>query len=153
MGDIPIGTDVLEMLGNYSQSCKLKKVLVRMLANQMTEEDHAKLKKEFEEMDKDGNGLVDVRELTKFIMETKQLQYHDAATRASNLMRELDQDGDGHISVQEFADARLSTKLHDQAVIKKQFNQINTDGTGFITPAELASLFNWTLSDALIKDM
>lgn len=151
--EIDVGSDVLQMLGNYSQSCKLKKVLVRMLANQMTNEDHNQLNEEFKKMDKDGNGLVDLSELTTFIMNTKQLQYNDAQRRASKLMRELDQDGDGKISVQEFADARLSTKLHDQAVIKKQFEQINTDGTGFITSAELASLFNWTLSEALIKDM
>jgi len=152
-GDVPVGSDVLEMLGNYSQSCKLKKVLVRMLANQMTDEDHKQLTEEFAKMDKDGNGMVDLTELTNFIMSSKQLPYKIAHRRASKLMAELDQDGDGLISVQEFADARLSTKLHDQAVIKKQFQQINTDGSGFITSSELASLFNWTLSEALIKDM
>jgi len=123
-----------------------------MLANQMTEDDHVNLKEEFKAMDKNGDGNIDLEELTNFIINTG-IEPEEANRRASSLMLELDQNGDEKISMEEFADARLSLQLQDKDLIKSQFSLIDTDGDGFITHEELAKLFNFTLSRELIVSM
>lgn len=157
-GDAPdkeISSHVLKQLGNYQSQCKLKKVLVRMLANQMTDDDHHQISKAFEELDKDGNGYVDVAELTEYIAKrsTIQIPRAEAERRASEYIKSLDQDGDGQISKEEFTDGRLSKKIQEENEIQKHFSEIDKDGDGFITQGELATLFNNTLSKHLIEAM
>jgi len=151
--DNAISESVLKQLGNYQSQCKLKKVLVRMLANQMTDDDHKQISNAFDELDTDGNGYVDVAELTEYIAKHSHINEEEAERRASEYITSLDQDGDGVISREEFTDGRLSKKIQEENEIKKHFEEIDKDNDGFITQTELATLFNHTLSKHLIKAM
>lgn len=151
--DKAISELVLKQLGNYQSQCKLKKVLVRMLANQMTDDDHKSISSAFNELDKDGDGFVDVQELTEYIAKQTGMNEADAERRASEYISSLDQDGDGVISREEFTDGRLSKKIQEENEIQKHFDEIDKDRDGFITQNELATLFNHTLSKHLIKAM
>jgi len=151
--DKEISEHVLKQLGNYQSQCKLKKVLVRMLANQMTEDDHLQISSAFDELDKDGNGFVDVAELTEYIAKESNIPKDEAERRASQYISSLDQDGDGFISREEFTDGRLSKKIQEEKEIMKHFKEIDKDKDGYITQDELATLFNNTLSRSLIKAM
>merc|ERR1719391_64856 len=51
-----LGSELLVNLSEYAKATRLKKVLVRVFANEMTEHDHLALKAEFDMMDVDRNG-------------------------------------------------------------------------------------------------
>lgn len=147
-----LGDEVLQNLHNYTRASKLKKLLVRMLARDMDNEDEKELHDQFSLMDDDGDGFIDLKELTQFIRNTG-VSHAEAFRRASSIMEDIDQNGDGKISVDEFKDSRISTQLQNDDVIRKHFNQIDVDGDGHITAEELAELFNWTLADQMILEM
>jgi len=147
-----LGIELIETISNYSSVSRLKKVLVRMLGNQMTEADHEALKAQFAVMDKNGDGMVNLEELTDYIYKSGGTR-EEATKKATNIIRELDQDNDGQISLKEFTDARLSTKFQDEGIIRGSFNKIDIDNDGFITNDELSKLFNGQVSMELVDHM
>jgi len=151
-GTEDLGRDLVESLSNYSSVSKLKKVLVRMLASQMTKADHRALKHQFDQMDINGDGQINLEELTNYLHKQSG-NYVEAKRTATNIIKQLDQDGDGLISKSEWWDARLSTKFQDDSIIREQFNRIDDNGDGYITHDELAKLFNGQLTEDLIRQM
>jgi len=151
-GTEDLGRDLVESLSNYSSVSKLKKVLVRMLANQMTKSDHRALRHQFDKMDTNGDGVINLEELTDYLYKQGG-NYEEAKATATNIIKQLDQDGDNQISKSEWWDARLATKFQDDSIIKQQFNMIDDNGDGYITHDELAKLFNGQLTEDLIKQM
>jgi len=149
-----LGRELMQSLNNYTNVSKLKKVLVKMLANQMTEADHKALKKQFDYMDKNGDGQINLEELTEYIYsQDKTAGRKDAEMKASHIMEQVDQDGDGQIDLNEWKDSRLSTKFQDETIIKETFKNINRKADGFITHGELAKLFNGQLNTEDVKQM
>merc|ERR1719193_2691463 len=114
----------MQSLSNYSNVSRLKKVLVRMLGSQMTKADHKALQDQFNQMDQNGDGKINLEELTEYIYKRggSKEQAHEAA---SNIIRQLDQDNDGQISLAEWQDARLSAKFKNEDFIKKSFKRID----------------------------
>jgi len=151
-GTEDLGRDLVESLSNYSSVSKLKKVLVRMLANQMTKADHRALRHQFDQMDTNGDGVINLEELTDYLHKQGS-NYEEAKQTATHIIQQLDQDGDNMISKAEWYDARLSTKFQDESIIRDQFNRIDDNGDGYITHDELAKLFNGQLTLDLIKQM
>jgi len=151
-GTEDLGRDLVESISNYSSVSKLKKVLVRMLANQMTKQDHRTLRHQFDKMDVNGDGVINLQELTDYLYKQTG-NYDEASATAASIIAQLDQDGDGLISKSEWWDARLATKFQDDSIIKQQFDMIDDNGDGYITHDELAKLFNGQLTEDLIKQM
>jgi calcium-dependent protein kinase len=151
-GTEDLGRDLVESISNYSSVSKLKKVLVRMLANQMTKSDHRALRHQFDKMDTNGDGVINLEELTDYLYRQSGNREEAKAT-ATNIIAQLDQDGDGQISKSEWWDARLATKFQDDSIIKQQFDMIDDNGDGYITHDELAKLFNGQLTEDLISQM
>jgi len=144
--------DLMESLSNYSSVSKLKKVLVRMLGTQMTKSDHKALRNQFDKIDTDGDGVINLKELTDYLAKQSG-NYEEAKKTATHIIEQLDQDGDGKISRAEWWDARIATKLQNDSVIRQQFDRIDDNGDGYITNDELTKLFNGQLTGDLIKQM
>jgi len=152
-GTTDLGINLIHSISNYSEASKLKKVLVRMLANEMTRADHKMLKDQFDQIDLDSNGLIDLEDLTNFLHKQGGTR-SDAELRASQIIKQVDQNKDGVVSMDEFKNAKLSRMIgNDEALLKKQFERIDEDRNGYITHEELSKLFNWTLTPELIKNM
>jgi len=148
-----LGIELLTSISNYSKASKLKKVLVRMLANEMTESDHKALRKQFDVMDTDGNGQIDQQELTDFILKQGGNRI-DAENRALHIISQVDQDGDGKLNIEEWKNAKVAGMIgNDEKLLKTHFNRIDENNDGFITHDELSKLFNWTLTKDLISMM
>merc|ERR1711920_511788 len=122
------------------------------LANQMTEADHEALRNQFAAMDKNGDGIINLEELTEYL-HSRGGTRDEAHEKASNIIKHLDQDNDGQISLKEFKDARLATKFQDDDLIRDSFNKIDTDNDGFITHEELSKLFNGQIRQELVMHM
>lgn len=151
-GTEDLGRDLIESLSNYTSVSKLKKVLVRLLANQMSDSDKKALKFQFDSMDTDGDGNINAEEFSSYLV--KQGYAKDSADRtAKRIVKQLDQDGDEKISRSEWQDARLAQKFQEEAIIRAQFKRIDANNDGYITHDELARLFGGQLSGELIKQM
>merc|ERR1719233_2190866 len=128
-------------------------VLVRMLANEMTNDDHQMLKDQFDQIDLDKNGEICLDDLTKYLHKqggTKE----EAESRASHIIATVDQNKDGVVTIDEFKNAKLARMIgNDEKLLKKQFRRIDEDRNGYITHDELSKLFNWTLTTELIQNM
>jgi len=152
-GTEDLGMQLIQSLANYHEASKLKKVLVRMLANDMSRDDHDLLQDQFNKIDVDNDGTINMKDLTRYLQdqgETKQ----NAEMRASQIIQQVDQNKDGNIDIQEFKNAKLARKIGaDDKLIRRQFQRIDEDNNGFITHEELSKLFNWTLTEKLIKNM
>jgi len=147
-----LGRDMIESLSNYTSVSKLKKVLVRLLANQMSDADKKALKFQFDTMDTDGDGNINAAEFSAYLV--KQGYPKDSADRtAKRIVKQLDQNGNELISRSEWQDARLGTKFQEEAIIRAQFKRIDANNDGYITHDELARLFGGQLSSELIKQM
>merc|ERR1719193_1170386 len=142
----------MQSLSNYSSVCRLKKVLARMLGNQMTKADHKALQDQFNQMDENGDGKVNLEELTEYIYKRGGSR-EQAQKAASNIIRQLDQDNNGAITLAEWQDARLSTKFQDDDLVKESFKRIDQNNDGFICHEELFKLFNGQLNHQLVKQM
>jgi len=152
-GTEDLGQLLIQSISNYSQGSKLKKVLVRMLLNEMTRDDHQMLKEQFDQIDLDKNGEISVQDLTNFLIK-QGVPKNKAENRASHIIAQVDQNKDGVVTIDEFKNAKLARMIgNDERLLKKQFRRIDEDGNGFITHDELSKLFNWTLSEELIKNM
>jgi len=148
-----LGSKLLSDLCNYSQATKLKKVLVRMLSNELTESDHMALKQQFGTLDTDGNGLITHEELTNFILKQGGTKL-DAEQKAAHIISEVDTDGDGKLSATEWKHAQLAGKIgNDEKLLQSHFRRIDEDNDGYITHNELSKLFNWSLTNDLITLM
>jgi len=148
-----LGSKLLSDLCNWSKATKLKKVLVRMLSNELTKSDHLALKQQFETLDADGNGFITLEELTNFILKQGGSKM-EAEEKAAHIISEVDTDGDGQLSPTEWNHAQLGGKIgNNEELLKSHFRRIDEDNDGFITHEELSKLFNWTLANDLITLM
>eukprot|EP00495_Collosphaeridae_sp_1-RS-2012_P001423 TRINITY_DN1395_c0_g1_i1.p1 TRINITY_DN1395_c0_g1~~TRINITY_DN1395_c0_g1_i1.p1 ORF type:complete len:290 (+),score=55.87 TRINITY_DN1395_c0_g1_i1:224-1093(+) len=151
-GTEDLGMQLIQSLANYHEASKLKKVLVRMLANDMSKDDHNMLQDQFNKIDLDKDGQINISDLTRYLQEQGESK-KDARMRASQIIEQVDQNKDGNIDIQEFKNAKLARKIGaDDRLIRKQFQRIDEDNNGFITHEELSKLFNWTLTEDLIKN-
>lgn len=152
-GTEDLGMQLIQSLANYHEASKLKKVLVRMLANDMSKDDHNLLQDQFNKIDLDNDGQIDTADLTRYLQDQGESK-QDAEVRASQIIRQIDQNKDGKVDIQEFKNAKLARKIGaDDRLIKRQFQRIDEDKNGFITHDELSKLFNWTLTEDLINNM
>jgi len=152
-GTEDLGLQLTQSLANYADASKLKKVLVRMLYNDMSVNDQNLLRDQFNKIDLDNDGQIDMGDLTKFLEDQGESK-EGAKMRALEIIQQVDQDSDGKVSMQEFMNAKLARKIGaDERLIRRQFQRIDKDKNGFITPDELSKLFNWTLTEDVIKKM
>jgi len=143
-----LGQDLVKSIENYSSISKLKKLIVGMLLRQMTEADHRELKREFDKMDTDRDGFINLKEMTDYLHKQGG-NYEDAKATASSIIKQFDQDGDNQINEYEWGSARLATKLGEDSIIKEQFERFDVNGDGYISADELCKFFN--LSGDCIK--
>jgi len=151
-GSVHLGEELLSSLSVYTRSSKLKRVLVRMLEHRLTKAEKKALKRQFDEIDSNNDGMISAGELSNFIR--KRGGTKEAAMQTANaIVSQIDQDGDKMISLAEWQDAKISTWLQDENVIKKQFKKLDLNGDGLISQDELTNFFKGKISSKLIKKM
>jgi len=151
-----LGIELLNNISEYSKATRLKKVLVRVFANEMTEQDHLALKEEFDLMDRSGNGEVDVNDLTEFILKKggTRVGRVEAHERACAIIDHPDRSGNGVLRVEEWKNVQIAAKMRtDEDLLKKQFERIDHNNDGFITHDKLAMLFNCSITKELVGSM
>jgi len=147
-----LGTELLNNISEYAKATRLKKVLVRVFANEMTEQDHLALKEQFDLMDRSGNGEVDVNDLTEFILKKGGTRVEARETALAII--KADGSGNGVLRVEEWKNVQIAAKMRsDEDLLKEQFKRIDRNNDGFITRDKLAMLFNCSITKDLVGSM
>eukprot|EP01083_Nonionella_stella_P039169 106541_1 len=135
--DYRLNRDVIECLRQFTYQSRLKKEITRVLAANMTQEPSKQVRKHFERLDADGDGFLDLDELTLLLLDMGYPK-HNAKDEAGKIIQEADKNGDGVVDFEEFKQVWYRNVLttNDQ-YIHRVFDVFDDNGDGAIDAAEL----------------
>jgi len=97
--DQQLSSEVINILRQFNKQSKLKKAITKTLVRHMKPE--AKILEDFKKLDRNGDGYLDVHELTELFMEMD-IRKSLAITEAKAIISTSDTDGSGAIELDEF---------------------------------------------------
>ncbi|XP_021776063.1 calcium-dependent protein kinase 20-like [Chenopodium quinoa] len=133
--DKPLDSAVLSRLKQFSAMNKLKKIAIRVIAENLSEEEIAGLKEMFKMIDTDNSGHITLEELKKGL---EKVGANLKDSEIVGLMQAADVDNSGTIDYGEFLAAMLHlNKVQKEDHLFAAFSYFDKDGSGYITPDEL----------------
>ncbi|GFS41491.1 calcium dependent protein kinase 1 [Actinidia rufa] len=133
--DKPLDSAVLSRMKQFSAMNKLKKMALRVIAENLSEEEIAGLKQMFMMIDADNSGQITFEELKAGL---KRVGANLKDSEIYNLMQAADVDNNGTIDYGEFIAATLHlNKVQKEDHLFAAFSYFDKDGSGYITPEEL----------------
>ncbi|XP_052174614.1 calcium-dependent protein kinase 20-like [Diospyros lotus] len=133
--DKPLDSAVLSRLKQFSAMNKLKKIAIRVIAENLSEEEIAGLKEMFKMIDTDNSGQITLEELKKGL-ERVGASLKDS--EINGLMQAADVDNSGAIDYGEFIAAMIHlNKIQKEDHLYAAFSYFDKDGSGYITRDEL----------------
>ncbi|XP_021719705.1 calcium-dependent protein kinase-like isoform X2 [Chenopodium quinoa] len=126
--DKPIDSAVLSRMKQFRAMNKLKKLALKVIAENMSEEDIKGFKAMFDNMDTDNSGSITYDELKKGLAE---LGSKLTETEVKQLMEAADVDGNGTIDYTEFITATMNRhRLETDENLLKAFRYFDKDNSG-----------------------
>ncbi|KAJ8900038.1 hypothetical protein K2173_024153 [Erythroxylum novogranatense] len=133
--DKPLDSAVISRLKQFSAMNKLKKIVIRVIAESLSEEEIAGLKEMFKMIDADNSGHITLEEL-KNGLERAGANLKESEIHV--LMQAADIDNSGTIDYGEFLAAMLHlNKIQKEDHLYAAFSYFDKDGSGYITKDEL----------------
>ncbi|KAJ8540828.1 hypothetical protein K7X08_001644 [Anisodus acutangulus] len=133
--DKPIDSAVLLRLKQFRAMNKMKKLALKVIAENLSEEEIKGLKQMFNNMDTDGSGTITYEELKTGL---SRLGSKLTETEIKQLMEAADVDNSGTIDYIEFITATMHRhRLEREENLYKAFQFFDKDNSGFITRDEL----------------
>lgn len=133
--DKPIGSAVLSRLKQFRAMNKLKKLALKVIAENLSEEEIKGLKVMFTNMDTDKSGTITYEELKTGLA---RLGSKLSEAEVKQLMEAADVDGNGTIDYIEFISATMNRyRLDRDELLYKAFQYFDKDNSGYITKDEL----------------
>lgn len=134
--DKPLDIAVLTRMKQFRAMNKLKKVALRVIAENLSEEEIRGLKEMFKSMDTDNSGTVTYHELKVGL---SKLGTKISEAEVKQLMEAADVDGNGTIDYMEFITATMNlNRMEKEDHLYHAFEYFDKDKSGYITMEELA---------------
>jgi len=146
--DIPLKNTVINGLKNYRFMNIFQRAVVNIVSNRLTDEDKLALKEAFTALDVNGDGKLDLGEISKLFQDHKKqlgLETDKAALeRAKSLYLKMDHNNDGAVDAEEFMEVQVLGSLLGkdselQMDLKTLFNVIDVNNDGDISVDEFAA--------------
>ncbi|OMO64849.1 hypothetical protein COLO4_31769 [Corchorus olitorius] len=135
--DKPIDSAVLSRLKQFRAMNKMKKLALKVIAENLSEEEIKGLKATFTNMDTDKSGTITYEELKTGLA---RLGSKLSEAEVKQLMEAADVDGNGTIDYIEFISATMHRyRLERDEHLYKAFQFFDKDNSGYITKDELES--------------
>ncbi|KAF9672063.1 hypothetical protein SADUNF_Sadunf11G0001600 [Salix dunnii] len=135
--DKPLDSAVLSRMKQFRAMNKLKKLALKVIAENLSEEEIKGLKVMFTNMDTDKSGTITYEELKTGLA---RLGSKLSEAEVKQLMEAADVDGNGSIDYIEFISATMHRyKLERDEHLYKAFQYFDKDSSGYITRDELES--------------
>ncbi|KAK8715621.1 hypothetical protein V6N13_042950 [Hibiscus sabdariffa] len=150
--DKPLDSAVLSRLKQFSAMNKLKKIAIRVIADNLSEEEIAGLKEMFKMIDADNSGHITLEELKNGL---EKVGSNLKDSEINGLMQAADIDNSGTIDYSEFIAAMLHiNKIQKEDHLFAAFNYFDKDGSGYITADELQQACEqFGLQDVHLEDL
>ncbi|KAI4384335.1 hypothetical protein MLD38_002506 [Melastoma candidum] len=133
--DKPLDSAVLSRLKQFSAMNKLKKMAIRVIVENLSEEEIAGLTEMFKMIDADNSGQITFEELKAGL---KRVGANLEESEIYDLMHAADVDNSGTIDYGEFIAAMLNlNKVEREDHLFAAFSYFDKDGSGYITQDEL----------------
>ncbi|KAF5472795.1 hypothetical protein F2P56_009482 [Juglans regia] len=133
--DKPIDSAVLSRMKQFTAMNKLKKLALKVIAQNLSEEEIKGLKAMFTNMDTDKSGTITYEELKTGLARTGSRL---SESEVKQLMEAADVDGNGTIDYIEFISATMHRhRLERDEHLFKAFQYFDKDSSGYITKDEL----------------
>ncbi|XP_057521433.1 calcium-dependent protein kinase 1-like isoform X2 [Amaranthus tricolor] len=145
--DKPIDIAVLTRMKQFRAMNKLKKVALRVIAENLSEEEIMGLKEMFKSMDTDNSGTITFEELKAGL---PKLGTRLSESEVRQLMDAADVNGNGTIDYLEFITATMHmNRMEKEDHLYKAFEYFDEDKSGYITMEELEqALKKYNMGDA-----
>ncbi|KAK7406078.1 hypothetical protein VNO78_07695 [Psophocarpus tetragonolobus] len=135
--DKPLDITVLTRMKQFRAMNKLKKVALKVIAENLSEEEIIGLKEMFKSMDTDNSGTITFEELKAGL---PKLGTKLSESEVRQLMEAADVDGNGTIDYIEFITATMHmNRMEREDHLYKAFEYFDKDRSGYITMEELES--------------
>ncbi|GAA0183667.1 non-receptor serine/threonine protein kinase [Lithospermum erythrorhizon] len=135
--DKPIDSAVLSRMKQFRAMNKLKQLALKVIAENLSEEEIKGLKSMFTNIDTDQSGTITYEELKSGLA---RLGSKLSEAEVKQLMEAADVDGNGSIDYIEFITATMHRhRLERDEHLYKAFQHFDKDHSGFITRDELAT--------------
>ncbi|CAN0852324.1 Calcium-dependent protein kinase 21 [Linum grandiflorum] len=135
--DKPIGSAVLSRMKQFRAMNNMKKLALKVIAENLSEEEIRGLKTMFTNLDTDKSGTITYEELKTGLA---RLGSKLSEVEVKQLMEAADVDGNGTIDYTEFISATMHRyKLERDEHLYTAFQHFDKDGSGYITRDELES--------------
>ncbi|XP_020105774.1 calcium-dependent protein kinase 1-like [Ananas comosus] len=133
--DKPLDNTVISRMKQFRAMNKLKKVALKVVAENLSEEEIVGLKEMFKSIDTDNSGTITLEELRTGL---PKLGTKISESELMQLMEAADVDGNGSIDYLEFISATMHmNRLEKEGHIYKAFEYFDKDNSGYITMEEL----------------
>ncbi|WOG86335.1 hypothetical protein DCAR_0205537 [Daucus carota subsp. sativus] len=133
--DKPIDFAVLTRMKQFRAMNKLKRVALKVIAENLSEEEIIGLKEMFKSIDTDNSGTITYDELKDGL---RKLGTELSESEVGQLIEGADVDGDGSIDYMEFITATMHlNRVEREDHLYKAFEYFDKDKSGFITRDEL----------------
>lgn len=145
--DKPIDIAVLTRMKQFRAMNKLKKVALKVIAENLSEEEIMGLKEMFRSIDTDNSGTITFEELKAGL---PKLGTKLSESEVRQLMEAADVDGNGTIDYIEFITATMHmNRMEKEDHLYKAFEYFDKDSSGYITMEELEqALMKYNMGDA-----
>ncbi|KAL0371877.1 UNVERIFIED_CONTAM: Calcium-dependent protein kinase [Sesamum calycinum] len=145
--DKPLDIAVLTRMKQFRAMNKLKKVALKVIAENLSEEEIIGLKEMFKSMDTDNSGTITFEELKAGL---PKLGTRLSESEVRQLMEAADVDGNGTIDYIEFITATMHmNRVEREDHLFKAFEYFDKDKSGYITMEELEhALKEYNMGDA-----
>lgn len=145
--DKPIDIAVLTRMKQFRAMNKLKKVALKVIAENLSEEEIVGLKEMFRSMDTDNSGTITFEELKAGL---PKLGTKLSESEVRQLMEAADVDGNGTIDYIEFISATMHmNRVEKEEHLYKAFEYFDKDRSGYITMEELEqALMEYNIGDS-----
>ncbi|CAL5091319.1 unnamed protein product [Urochloa decumbens] len=150
--DKPLDSAVLTRLKQFSAMNKLKKMALRVIAENLSEDEIAGLREMFKMLDTDSSGQITLQELKNGL---KRIGANLKDSEITTLMAAADIDNSGTIDYGEFLAATLHlNKVEREDNLFTAFSYFDKDGSGYITHDELQKACEeFGIADAHLEDI
>ncbi|KAF4725032.1 hypothetical protein FOZ62_002755, partial [Perkinsus olseni] len=146
----PLDTSVLENLHHFAAAGVMKRAALGLIAMTMSTPQVRQLEEQFRALDKDGNGVITLEELTNALTEKLNMSREEART----VFSKLDVTGDHEIHYSEFLAASLELHIADnESLILDAFRKMDRDGSGSISLENLRTILGEDYMGTRIEEL
>uniref|UniRef100_A0A7S2FE61 non-specific serine/threonine protein kinase n=1 Tax=Octactis speculum TaxID=3111310 RepID=A0A7S2FE61_9STRA len=132
---MPLSTVVGPKLEAFVGMCKLKKVALQVIAENLKEDEIAKMREVFVSLDKKKTGVLTIDEMTAVA------DYPGLMRQLEDVMDGIDLDGSRTIDYNAFIAATMSRNVFiREEYVRLAFDHFDKDNSGYITKSNLASI-------------